>query len=218
MEQDAPGVVCAQTDTVPLPPKLDRLLQEIRLRIGGTRPQGTDTGIRDPSAPAPTVGRSLVADAKLAIAAGDRLAALALLDGLRGATTDKGRLLAPALAEALVATARGETQDESDRQALAAVELTRSALRQILDWLGSLPFDAEDLADMDVAIAARRRNQEQSMRDDELRLTSGGTLGRALGTGWLEWRWVSKAVRSQIRTVRVLPLARGRPEAHQVCR
>ena len=70
------------------------------------------------NAAAPTVGRSLVAEAKLAIAAGDRAKALALLDGLRSATTDEGRQLAPALAEALVATARGESDDESDRQAL----------------------------------------------------------------------------------------------------
>jgi hypothetical protein len=141
---------------------------------------------------APTVGRSLVAEAKRAIAAGDRVTALALLDGLRNATTDEGRQLAPALAEALVATARGEAEDESDRQALAAVEQVRSALRQILDWLGSLPFDAEDLADIDVAIAARRREHEQAMRDDEGRMASGNTFGRSLGAGWLEWRWVSK--------------------------
>jgi hypothetical protein len=141
---------------------------------------------------APTVGRSLVADAKLAIAAGDRVAALALLDGLRSATTDEGRQLAPAVAEALVATARGESLDDSDRQALRAVEQTRSALRQILEWLGSLPFDADDLADIDVAVAARRRDQEQAVRDDEARLAPGGTFGRALGAGWLEWRWVSK--------------------------
>src|SRR4051794_37609724 len=119
---------------------------------------------------APTVGRSLVAEAKLAIAAGDRVTALALLDGLRNATTDEGRLLAPSLAEALVATARGETDDERDRQAVAAVEHARSALRQIPDWLRSLPFDAEDLAEIDVAIAACRREHEQAVRDDEARL------------------------------------------------
>jgi hypothetical protein len=36
-------------DTVPLPPKLDRLLQEIRLRIGGTRLQSPGAVSRDPS-------------------------------------------------------------------------------------------------------------------------------------------------------------------------
>jgi hypothetical protein len=96
------------------------------------------------------------------------------------------------LAEALVATARGASDDEGDLQALRAVEQTRSALRQILDWLEHLPFDAEDLADIDVAIAERRREYEQAVREDEARLTSGGTPGRALGAGWLEWRWVSK--------------------------
>jgi hypothetical protein len=43
----APGDV--DVDTVSLPPKLDRLLQEIRLRIGGTRPPGIDPSTRDPS-------------------------------------------------------------------------------------------------------------------------------------------------------------------------
>ena len=43
----APGDV--DVDAVPLPPKLDRLLQEIRLRIGGTRPQGIDAATEDPS-------------------------------------------------------------------------------------------------------------------------------------------------------------------------
>jgi len=46
---------------------------------------------------------------------------------------------------------------EGDRRAIRAVEQTRSALRQILDWLASLPFDAEDLADIAVAVPARRR-------------------------------------------------------------
>ena len=49
-----------------------------------------------------------------------------------------------------------------------------------------------DLADIDVAIAACRREHGQAMRDDEARLASGGAFGRALGSGWLEWRWVSK--------------------------
>jgi hypothetical protein len=137
-------------------------------------------------------GGSLVADAKLAIAAGDRAKALALLDGLRSASTGEGRQLAPALAEALVATARGESDDERDRQALAAVEQTRLALRQILDWLRSLPFDTEDLADIDLALTARRREDKQAVREDEARLESGGIFGRALGAGWLEWRWVNR--------------------------
>ena len=62
-------------------------------------------------------------------------------------------------------------------QALAAVEL-RSALHQILDWLRSPSFDAEDLAEIDVAIAARRREHEHAVREAEAQLASGATLGR----------------------------------------
>jgi hypothetical protein len=140
----------------------------------------------------PAVSGSLVAEAKLAVAAGNRAHALALLDGFRVAPPGVGRQLAPGLGEALVATARGKSGDEGDRQALIAIQQARSALRQIRDWLASLPFDSEDFAEIESAIAARRSQEGQTVGEEQERLASGSTLGRALGAGWLEWRWVSK--------------------------
>jgi hypothetical protein len=50
----------------------------------------------------------LLAEAKDTIAAGDRARALRLLDRLRYRPSDEGRQFPPAIADALVATARGD--------------------------------------------------------------------------------------------------------------
>jgi hypothetical protein len=141
----------------------------------------------------PGAERALIGKAKVAIADGDRAQALALLDALRHAPADDGRQLAPILAEALVATARGEAGDMADGQVLAALQEARAALRQILAWLTSLPFDAEDLAEIDRVMAARREEEvAAAARQQQDRVVGGHTLQRALGAGWLEWRWVGK--------------------------
>jgi hypothetical protein len=137
------------------------------------------------------VSGSLVAAAKAAIHAGDQRGALALLDGLRTRPADQGRELPPVVAEALVATARGEM--DSDRELLASrLREVHAALQQILTWLDALPFDTEDLAQVAVALSARRTAVEEDARVEQGRAREGAMAVRSLGSGWLEWRMVSK--------------------------
>src|SRR5690348_769506 len=99
--------------------------------------------------------QTLLTEAKAAIAAGDRARALRVLDGLRYRHSDEVRQLSPAIADALVATARGDRHDDSalvDRR----LEDANAALRQILAWIDTLPFDADELAQ--IAAAASRRH------------------------------------------------------------
>ena len=72
---------------------------------------------------------------------------------------NRGNELSPVIAEALVATARGET--DHDREMLASrVREVHVALKQILEWLRMLPFDSEDLAQVAATLSARRNAVE----------------------------------------------------------
>jgi hypothetical protein len=102
---------------------------------------------------------SVIPAAKAAIHAGDQLGALALLDGIRTRPSVGGREFPPVVAEALVATARGT--GDSDRELLARrVREVDAALKQILDWLGALPFAPEDLAQIADTLSVRRKAVE----------------------------------------------------------
>ena len=68
-----------------------------------------------------------------------------LLDGLQNRRVE-GCAIPAVLVHALVATAREDYgRDISDREALLAVQRAHTALRQILQWIGASPFDAENL-------------------------------------------------------------------------
>jgi hypothetical protein len=83
--------------------------------------------------------QSLLTEAKDAIAAGDRARAVRVLDGLRYRPSDEGQQLPPAIAEGLVATARG---DRGDEHALRRrLEGAHAARRQILDWIDAFRFE-----------------------------------------------------------------------------
>jgi hypothetical protein len=105
------------------------------------------------SKPVLEAGSTLLATAKAAILDGDRARALKLLDGLRGRPAEDGRQLAPRLAEALVATARGDSDSRRDAIARELHEAD-AALRQIVDWISRCEFDGEDLALIATAISA----------------------------------------------------------------
>ena len=76
-----------------------------------------------------------------AIEARDRSRALALLDGLRWQAADEGRQLTPAVAEALAATASGDT--DSERAALVStLREAPKALQQMQAWIENQPCDS----------------------------------------------------------------------------
>jgi hypothetical protein len=133
----------------------------------------------------------VVSAAKAAIEAGDQSSALALLDGLRWQGADEGRQLTPAVAEALVATASGDT--DSERAALVTtLREARKALQQIQEGIEKQPFDAEDLAQIASALSSRRARLESDRTESDEQGAIAGGATRALGAGWLEWRMVSK--------------------------
>lgn len=137
--------------------------------------------------------QTLLTRAKNAIAAGDRVRALKVLDGLRDRPSDEGRQLPPEIAEALVATARGDRH----RDAVPIprrLEDAHGALTLILDWIAALPFDVDELAQI---VAAASRRQSAPARIDgapDQPIPTNETDMRAVpfGSGWLEWRWVVK--------------------------
>jgi hypothetical protein len=135
----------------------------------------------------------LLTEAKHAIAAGDRARALRLLDSLRYRPSEEGRQLPRAIADALLATARGDRDDE---RALIAPRLedAHAALRQILEWIDAVAFDADQLAQ--IAAAASRRQggavRIEGAPDESVATNRTDLRPVPFGSGWLEWRWVAK--------------------------
>jgi hypothetical protein len=144
--------------------------------------------------------QTLLAEAKGAIAAGDRARALRVLDGLRYRPAADSRELPPAIAEALVATATGD-RDHVAVPVAQPLDDAHVALTQILDWIDSLAFDVNELAEI-VAAASRRQSAPDRIDgapdridgapDEALSTNEGDMRALPFGSGWLEWRWVAK--------------------------
>jgi hypothetical protein len=118
--------------------------------------------------------------------------ALRVLDGLTYRPPAEGRQLPPAIAEALVETARGDRDDE--RGPIGLLEGAHAALRQILDWIDSLPLDVDGVAQIAAAASRREgiaahcgRSADESVANNE-----AGWRALPFGSFWLEWRWVAK--------------------------
>jgi hypothetical protein len=134
---------------------------------------------------------TLLSDAKAAILAGDRTRALALLDGLRERPADEVKALSAEMADALVATARGDdglAREQIERH----LRESRTALRRILDWISTLAFDVEDLAQISAAVSTRQLAFGGPMMEQREQPGDPSESMRAFGAGWLEWRWVDK--------------------------
>jgi hypothetical protein len=130
---------------------------------------------------------SVLSDAKSAILGGDRTRALALLDGLRERPVGEVKVLSPGMADALVATARGD--DGLGRE--CDLRESRTALRRIVDWISRLAVDVEDLTQISAAVSTRQSVRDATTEQQE-QLDSSGEAMRVFGGGWLEWRWVDK--------------------------
>jgi len=136
----------------------------------------------------------LLSRARAAIADEDQPSALRLLREL----AEGGILaepLAPAVGDALVATARGAKQDAADRAALTRLEIVEAARDQIIDLLERTPFGRADLAairDMIAALeAAADAAEEQAAREE----VSGADTApiRRVGSVWLEMKYIRDA-------------------------
>jgi len=135
----------------------------------------------------------LLLRARAAIAHQDQPAALQLLREL----ADGGSIsetLAPAVGDALVATARGAKQDAADRAAVTRLKIVEEARDQVIELLERTPFGRADLAairDVVVALEASAGQAEgQALHDD---IVSGDSAIRRVGSVWLETKYISDA-------------------------
>jgi hypothetical protein len=133
----------------------------------------------------------VLAQAKAAVAAGDRAAALALLRQLQeGSST--AMQVTPALAEALVATAR-DTADAEDQAARQVYAQVQEARREIIRLLHETPFAQEDLAAIRAVLDEEDAALEQmtAQRRDEA-VVLGAATARRLGAGWLDEKMIQR--------------------------
>jgi hypothetical protein len=145
-------------------------------------PAAEDDGTADDPA------KTVLARAKTAIAAGDRAGALALLHVLLTEGAEVAATLTPVLAEALIATARMQA-DEQDRRARETYREGRTALADVCRLLRTAPLDAEDLQTVRRVLDERERDlQAQAEQRLAEQRQEGGSAPevRRLGVGWLE--------------------------------
>jgi hypothetical protein len=138
--------------------------------------------------------KAVLARAKAAIAAGDRVGALALLHVLLTEGAEVASTLTPVLAEALIATARAQA-DEQDRQARQTYTQGRAAFDEICRLVRSAALDAEDIDRIRRVLDAREqdlRAQAQQRLAEQHHAGSSAGDGRRLGMGWLERYWVEE--------------------------
>ena len=139
-------------------------------------------------------GHLVLARAKAAIAQGDQAGALALLHVLLTEGVDVAATLTPVLAEALIATARAQA-DEQDRQARQAYARGQAARAEICRLVRTAPLDQEDLQAIRRVLEERERELQTEVehRVAEQRQELGGAPeARRLGVGWLERYWVER--------------------------
>ncbi len=136
----------------------------------------------------------LLSRARAAIADQDQPSALQLLREL----AEGGILaetLAPAVGEALVATARGTKQDAADRAALTRLKIVEETRDQVIELLERTPFGRADLAairDVVAALEASAGRAEEQPAREELAGADSAPI-RRVGSVWLEMKYIRDA-------------------------
>jgi hypothetical protein len=136
----------------------------------------------------------LLSRARAAIADDDQPSALRLLRELaEGGIV--AETLAPAVGDALVATARGAKQDAADRAALTRLKIVEAARDQIIDLLERTPFGRADLAairDMVATLEASAGQAEEQAAREEVSGAEAAPI-RRVGSVWLEMKYIRDA-------------------------
>jgi hypothetical protein len=135
----------------------------------------------------------LLSRARTAIADQDQPSALQLLREL----AEGGILaeLAPAVGDALVATARGTKQDAADRAALTRLKIVEETRDQVIELLERTPFGRADLAairDVVAALEASAGQAEEQAAREEVAGANSAPI-RRVGSVWLEMKYIRDA-------------------------
>jgi hypothetical protein len=140
----------------------------------------------------PVEAAAVIARAKEAISKGNRSGALAMLHLLLTDGPETAAALTPALAQALIATARTEL-DANDQLARHTFEQTRAARTQVCRLVATAVFDSDDLTVIRSAVdqRAQQLRDEQAQRAADQH-TNGTADSIRLGLGWLEQYWVQR--------------------------
>ncbi len=145
----------------------------------------------------------VLADARRVIAANDRELALQLLLKICSGGERTASQLPEAIAEALVATARRQ-QDDNGRTVLQAHNDGSIAREEIVSLIGGAPLASDDLAAIRVALDERQRRDQlarqaaaprvvQAARETaaaELVGREGAALAVKLGRGYVEIKYI----------------------------
>ncbi len=136
----------------------------------------------------------VVSRARAAIAHQDQPAALQLLRELaEGGTTSEA--VAPAIGDALVATARGAKQDAGDRAALSRLKVVEATRDQVIELLERTPFSSADLIAIRKVVAALEASAGQAEAQAAREELAGADLAsiRRVGSIWLEMKYIRDA-------------------------
>jgi hypothetical protein len=136
----------------------------------------------------------LLSRARAAIADQDQPSALRLLREL-AEDSILAETLAPAVGDALVATARGTKQDAADRAALTRLKLVEERRDQVIELLERTPFGRADLAairDVVAALDASASHAEEQAAREEVAGADSAPICR-VGSVWLEMKYIRDA-------------------------
>jgi len=103
--------------------------------------------------------------------------------------------LAPAVGDALVATARGAKQDAADRAALTRLKIVEETRDQVIEILERTPFGRADLAairDVVAALEASAGQAEEQAAREEVAGADSAPI-RRVGSVWLELKYIRDA-------------------------
>ena len=127
----------------------------------------------------------VLAQARAAVATGDRAAALRLLARMAAeSSVFEGVELSGLLGDALVATAVAQPTAD-DAAVIEAYRRATDALTQILHLIADAGLDSEAIAAVRTALARREASLIQHGRHETLAV-SDGTQSRRVGRGWVE--------------------------------
>jgi len=103
--------------------------------------------------------------------------------------------LAPAVGDALVATARGTKQDAADRAALTRLKIVEETRDQVIELLERTPFGRADLAAIRDVVAALEASAGQAEEQAAREEVSGANSApiRRVGSVWLEMKYIRDA-------------------------